>query len=115
MDAFGVQKHWQSMDWHVNWNIASVQCPLYQHSHMFLSAIGLDSVAAAVVDNLVAKSIVVAHMFRMYHQFVRKPIVSVWLAVAVEYPMMHAVQLCMKLKRKQKLVSKGSLTQSNDC
>lgn len=107
MDAFDVQKHWQSMDWHVNWNIASVRQPLYRHSHMFLPVMNLDlEMVAAVVDSLVVKSIVVAHMFRMYHQFVRKPIVSVWLAVAVEYPMtmmMMVLALQLKFKLKNKL------------
>lgn len=105
MGAFDVQKHWQSMDWHMNWNIASVRQPLYRHFHMFLLVIDLDlEMMAAVVDSLAVESIVAAHMFRMYHQFVRKPIVSVWLAMAVENPMlmmmmmMHAVQLKLKLK-----------------
>lgn len=112
MDAFDVQKHWQSMDWHVNWNIVSVQHqrppPLYRHFHRFLLVIGLDlatleaAAAAVVVDNLVVISIVVAHMFQKYHQFVRKPTASVWLAVVAVYPMMmmmmqmHVVQLKLK-------------------
>lgn len=99
------------MDWHVNWNIAGVQHPLYRHFHMLLLVMHLDSerpVAAAavvVVDSLVVKSIVAAHMSRMYHQFVRKPIASVWPAVAAEYPMMmltHVVHLKSKLKHTHK-------------
>lgn len=114
MDASDVQKRWQPMDWRVNWNIVVVQRQLYQHFRMFSLVMELDlEMVAAVVDSLVVKSIVVAHMFRMYRQFVHKPIVSVWLAAAVEYlKMMHVVRLKSKFKKKFSAKPKSKNTDS---